>query len=342
LFESQRIRAETGPVVIRADEIPWFQNRQASRIKYLLTPQKTETGLQTMEVFVREDANQSGMHRHQGGLVIYVLEGTGHTVVDGVAYHWEPDDLLLLPLKPGGVAHQHFNDTAGRPSRWLAFIVNAFRDHLGNEMVQIVDAPSWRPEQAQAAVETRPAQASVNTLRVPEAGQAVVEGSTIFDQLFALRDAFRRRARAGVAVVKGKDLAWENSRQGRVKWLLHPFQDATVMKSLLVYVQEIPPGSRSGKQRCPGGTVQYVIQGRGHSIIDGVREEWKAGDCIALPIRPNGVEFQHFNDDLTSAVRLVSATPNLIEVLGPDMGSEFEQLEDAPDSMDRPSAALSA
>ena len=88
--------------------------------------------------------HHSGKHRHQGGLAIFVLEGAGYTVVDGKRYDWKAGDLILLPIKPGGVSHQHFNADPKKPARWLALITNSYRPHLGYEIVQIEDSPDWK------------------------------------------------------------------------------------------------------------------------------------------------------------------------------------------------------
>jgi hypothetical protein len=49
-----------------------------------------------------------------------------------------------------------------------------------------------------------------------------------------------------------------------------------------------------------------------------------------LPLRGEGVEFQHFNEDPEESVRLVACEPNLASTLGVDRGSKWEQIEDAP------------
>jgi len=64
--------------------------------------------------------------------------------------------------------------------------------------------------------------------------------------------------------------------------------------------------------------------------VDGKRYEWEAGDCVALPIKTSGVEYQFFNLDGEKPARYLAAAPNLLEVLGADLGSAFEQLEEAP------------
>src|SRR5439155_811034 len=73
-------------------------------------------------VFVQDIRVHSGKHRHQGGLVIYIMEGEGYSVVDGERHDWEAGDLLLLPVKKGGVEHQHFNKDDAHPAKWIAFI----------------------------------------------------------------------------------------------------------------------------------------------------------------------------------------------------------------------------
>jgi gentisate 1,2-dioxygenase len=99
----------------------------------------------------------------------------------------------------------------------------------------------------------------------------------------------------------------------------------------MVWVQEIPAGSRSGKQKHQGGRVHYVLEGKGYTVVDGVRHEWEKGDVVLLPIKPDGVVFQHFNADTNNRVRLVAAEPNWTDALGVDLGASFEQLEDSPD-----------
>lgn len=331
-----RHRAETGSVLIRGKEIPWYQNRQARVRYYLFPPYKTDTALQTMAVFEQIIHRHSGMHRHQGGLAIYVLEGEGHTIVDNERYDWAADDLLLLAVKPGGVAHQHFNRYPDQPARWLAFIPMAFQEYLASEVVQIETSPDWHPygtmdEGEQPAGKPAPS----SPARGIACGQELLrkpteEGSTtLLDALFKLRDDYRMRAETGLKVVRGENLPWEHNRQGRTRWYLHPCKKDTALANLIAYVQEIPPGGKSGRQRCPGGFVHYILAGRGAAEIDGNRYEWETGDCIALPIKSEGVVYQFFNLDAKTPARYLVVTPNFFEVLGVDLGSAFEQLEDA-------------
>ena len=96
-------------------------------------------------MFKHEVRTKSGKHRHQGGLVIYVLEGKGYSVVDDERIDWEKGDLMLLPLKPQGVEHQHFNLQPGQPALWAAFIPIAILwEHVGAELEQVEESPEFQ------------------------------------------------------------------------------------------------------------------------------------------------------------------------------------------------------
>ena len=75
--------------------------------------------------------------------------------------------------------------------------------------------------------------------------------------------------------------------------------------------------------------MHLILDGHGTVEIDGTRYDWQSGDCIALPIKSLGVEYQFFNLDAEKPARYLAATPNFFEVLGVDLGSTLEQLEDA-------------
>ncbi len=52
---------------------------------------------------------------------------------------------------------------------------------------------------------------------------------------------------------------------------------------------------------------------------------------LQIPLRWDGVVFQHFNNDSKREVILVCAEPNFVHSLGVDRGSGFEVLETAPE-----------
>ena len=153
----------------------------------------------------------------------------------------------------------------------------------------------------------------------------------LFQELIELRDKQREQREDAVWLIKGETLPWEKNPIGKMRWYLHPNIDDTAIRTLQVYVQEIPPGGRSGRVQFQGGQVIYVWAGRGYTLLDGVRHPWEAGDVINLPLRTEGITVQHFNDDPDQAVRLICAEANFAQVLGVDRGVGFEVQENARD-----------
>jgi hypothetical protein len=140
----QRERSLNGPIVIARDDREVFLARQG-RLRFFLDPgYYTEPPLQHWRVFTHEIRTKSGRHRHQGGLVIYVLEGKGYSIVEGVRMDWEEGDLVLLPLMPDGVEHQHFNLDPDKPSVWAAFIHIPIQEHLSSDLQQSEASPEFK------------------------------------------------------------------------------------------------------------------------------------------------------------------------------------------------------
>src|ERR1700758_1824353 len=135
----------TGPVVIDVTQQEWFQARQG-KLKFFLDPVSFKhTPLQQWRVFIHDIKTRSGKHRHQGGLVIYVLEGKGYSIVDGERKDWEKGDLVLLPMKPEGVEHQHFNlNPPEQPAVWAAFINIPIQEFLASDIQQAENSPDFK------------------------------------------------------------------------------------------------------------------------------------------------------------------------------------------------------
>ncbi|GGG02022.1 cupin domain-containing protein [Paenibacillus abyssi] len=129
-------RQVSGRLLVKGKDAEVQLSRQGY-IQYLLSGLYfKDTALQTWQVFVHDIKKQSGKHRHQGGLVLFILEGRGWSVVDGIRYDWEEGDLVPLPLKPGGVEHQHFNGDPEKGCKWIAFINYPLFDEAASELVQ--------------------------------------------------------------------------------------------------------------------------------------------------------------------------------------------------------------
>ena len=104
-----------------------------------------------------------------------------------------------------------------------------------------------------------------------------MEGKNYWKELFAMRDEQRARQATAIQVVRGKDLPLERNEHGLMRWYLHPAIRDTILSTLMLFKQEIPPGSRSGRLKFQGGQVMYILEGRGYTVLDGVKHPWGRG-----------------------------------------------------------------
>lgn len=131
------------PLVVRFADRQFELSRQGRLLIYLHPNVFDDTCLDEWAVFMHDVRDVSGRHRHQGGLVLFIVEGEGYTVMEGERYDWKAGDLILMPLLPGGVEHQHFNPNPGQSVKWLAFINDFVFKHVSMEMTQTAENAEW-------------------------------------------------------------------------------------------------------------------------------------------------------------------------------------------------------
>lgn len=153
--------------------------------------------------------------------------------------------------------------------------------------------------------------------------------NSLLDHLFERRDEQRRALRSARLNIREEEAVVERNRNGVMRWYLHPDIPGAAIDSMIVYRHEIPPRGRTGRQLAQGNIATYVLSGHGRIVVNGEEHAWETGDVIGLPPLRDGVTYQHFNDSDETAL-LITAEPNLIGAFGVDMGSGFEQVEDAP------------
>lgn len=137
-----RRRAE-GKVLIKGKDVPFQQSRQAL-LKFLIHQKDwDDLAVPGWNVFINRIIQHSGRHVHQGGTLIFVLEGKGYTIVDGQRHDWKKGDLILLPIKAGGCEHQHFNEDPNVPAEWIAFSFRPQKDATASWMEQKEEHPDW-------------------------------------------------------------------------------------------------------------------------------------------------------------------------------------------------------
>jgi quercetin dioxygenase-like cupin family protein len=298
LRDRQRTLQAESPFVIRGAALPWETNPQGI-MRWYLHP-ASERSCHKALIFSLQripPGSRSGKQHCQGGVVHYVLQGKGHTLINGESHAWEAGDLLQLPLLPEGVTFQHCNDDGSGDALFTACMPN-LSEPLGMDRgagwFQLDAAPEFAGEFRSEAPELDALRARLAAESAGSIKVAVDAPQSTYDRNYARTQEIQQRSRTAKIVVRAGERVEEMTRQGRLRYYLNrnTLQD-TVLKDWNIFTHELR--TRSGKHRHQGGLVIYVIEGKGYTIVDGQRQDWQSGDLILLPIRPGGVEHQHFN-----------------------------------------------
>jgi len=343
LKEEKRLAASL-PHVIKFQDIPWTQGAQAFH-KHLIrgpaldmpfnTPIRTMVALEQ----ILAPGGKSGRHRHYFEAMFYILEGQGYEVHDGQRYDWQQGDIVCVPTY---TIHQHFNTDPEKGSRLFYIIPGLFRFMGISETEQIELHINYRvPDNATPLygednrfIGYRTAEGQDYYFGLDEPLQKLMDEMKAFSEMVTEpRDTYEL-ALKGLAeenqwrrtvprIVRPSELPWEDTRMGRLKYLVHPTR-SSALRTIQAYLQELPPGGRSGKHLHVGEELHLILEGRGYDIHDGQRWDWEKEDMVAIPI--NTVH-QHFNADPEKPALFLSVQSRLFDFVG---HGGVQHLEDAP------------
>jgi len=267
----------------------------------------------------------AGQHRHFFEAVFYVLQGRGYEIHDNVRYEWEAGDCMAVPTY---AIHQHFNLDPDTEAVFF-FVIPIIHGFLGLEQYEQLQAqPGYVPtEEELKDMGLWGEDFSAKVLSMRSVDYIEGEARTEYDAWLQLLVEENRRRKTVPHVIKPHQaLPWEDTRMGRIKYMVHPkLKDRFATLTMDVYIQEIPPGSRSGKHLHFAEEVHYILEGQGYDIQDGVRYDWEKDDMVAIPVLTT---HQHFNADPDKPARFVSVMPSTYRFVG---HGGIHHLEDAPE-----------
>lgn len=287
-----------------------------------------------------------GRHRHIGAPTLFCMKGKGWEWNDGETYYFGVYDLLVPPPY---TIHQHGGD---KEIGGEIFVPETGRiDHLLGLMWREQHKLTEKPEFPQGTEPIQDGEGKLLGYRIKKGVLGIKEDIEVILGPEPSREAaFQARRSAGSweepmentydrylnlfheeaafcrkveHVIRDEDLPWESTRQGKIKWMIHP-ETETATNHAWIYFQEIPAGSRSGRHRHVSEELVLVLEGRGYDIHDGVRWDWEQGDMICIPPM---TDHQHFSLG-DSRTLLLNSMPSIYTNLG--LGA-IEQLEDAPE-----------
>ena len=115
-------------------------------------------------------------------------------------------------------------------------------------------------------------------------------------------------------ILRGRDIEMRPSRSGGRRIDLAAPWCGSPVRTLHVFLREVPPGGQSGMHRHRNEAVLHILKGRGHSDVEGVRYDWEAGDTLCVPMWS---WHTNCNDDPDNPARYLACINRpLMEALG--------------------------
>lgn len=223
---------------------------------------------------------RTSTHRHSHDAVCFVLEGQGVTTIGSERYAWMRWDALHTPSWSW---HRHENTGKG-PARLLAITDAPLNATLG--LSRIEDAGDVPPEPDEP-------------LRIPR-----LSSDRGYDAEVASAAAMWEARRSARRHTSFGDLTLRSSPRGSRTALLVDQSLGYRTTGLSIALFQIPPGGKQANHRHPGEALLYIVEGRGHSMVDGERYEWSQGDGVIVN---QYVWHQHFNsspDGVATVIRM--------------------------------------
>ena len=273
-LKGQRQQRLDAPRTVAPEDRAWRDEKAvghedsspASRAKWILGPGDDPFLTQTIQAhFVQIDPGGSnGGHGHQNEAAFYILRGHGYEVHDGERYDWSEGDLVVVH---NDSRHQHFNSSATEPALALVFKAKALWMYLG--LTQQGKHGS-----------------------IPEGEEGAYGPREDWTPLWS------PEARSLRKIVHSRERPWEDSPEGRVKWLAREDLDTRIY-SLDIWLQDIAAGTATPSHWHMADETFYVLEGSGHTLEWQVEAEiddryyarvaktprridWRAGELVYI------------------------------------------------------------
>jgi mannose-6-phosphate isomerase-like protein (cupin superfamily) len=304
-WEDSQAEKKASRAVIHDEELEWVETPQDYRIALMAGP---ENGFRTWgtEITIADipGGHHTGKHEH-GEEGIYIVEGEGFSVVNGMRFDWSQGSVLWMPF---GSQHQHFN-TGTENARYLSFTALHLEHFAGLgridqwEVKGFSDTPVDDPASMDGK-DDRGRRISIHMADAPMLTSDPEGGHTHDDkeELETPIETVPGEANPDRQQLTGGHRDWSRGYMRRYNqagedqgWKNMEIEISNSMGEM--------PGRHGGKHAHMEAFL-YIIDGEGYTVVDGEKVPWKKGSLVH--VQGPQTQHQHFNtgDKPTAQLRL--------------------------------------
>ncbi len=288
-----RCEEDIEPILNRAVELVTMDDSERRSLILVnpgLAPKRATVS--TMYTAYRlNDANEiMPPHRHSPSAVRFGLKGTGNfTGVDGEDITFGPGDMVLTP---NDTWHNH--GTVGNEQALnlsvldlpLVETLNAVHfehDYKEEESGKLVPKKQQTPRFSTDYSQRTYGYGGL----MPRFAGKQKRGAGLSSPMFVYRWAMVREL-----LDRNKDHE-SDQHDGLMVEYIDPSSGGPVFKTITFFAQMLHPGQKTLPVRTTASLLVSPFEGKGHSIVEGKRYDWKEYDTLAIP---GGSWFEHQND----------------------------------------------
>ncbi len=220
------------------------------------------TGIQ-----VTRPGESTSAHRHKASALRFIMEGEGgYTVVDGNKITFEVNDFVITP---NSTWHEHGVAEGGKTCIW--------QDGLDIPLVNALEANDYAVYDGKQEIKK-----PINYSPITYGCAGLIPADKIWDKPYSplFKYSWKNVYPALLEAQKVNDV---NPFDGIFMQYSNPLTGGHVMQTMGAAMQLLPAGFKGKAHKHTGSFVYQCAKGKGFSIINGQRFDWKERDIFCVP-----------------------------------------------------------
>ena len=220
------------------------------------------TGIQ-----VTRPGESTSAHRHRASALRFIMEGEkGYTVVDGNKIMLEVNDFVITP---NSTWHEHGVEEGGKTCIW--------QDGLDIPLVNALEANDYAVLDGKQELI-----APLNYSPIAYGCAGLIPADITWDKPYSPLFKYSW-TNVYPALLKTQQVSETNPFDGIFMKYSNPLTGGHVMQTMGASMQLLPAGFKGKAHKHTGSFVYQCAKGKGYSIINGKRFDWKERDIFCVP-----------------------------------------------------------
>jgi gentisate 1,2-dioxygenase len=260
------------------------------------------TGLQ-----VTRPGEFTSAHKHKASALRFIMEGEGgYTVVDGNKITFEVNDFVITP---NSAWHEHGVDANGKTCIW--------QDGLDIPLINALEANDYAVYDGKQELDF-----PLNYSPINYGTAGIIPADKVWDKPYSPLFKFSWK-KVYPALVEASTSNEINPIDGVFMHYSNPMTGGHVMQTMGASMQLLPASFKGKAHKHTGSFVYQCAKGKGYTIIDGKRFDWKERDIFCVP---SWAWHEHHNASETEDACLFSFNDlPVMEKLGLYQGKEYTE-----------------